>query len=239
VTHLRYEILRTARNPAFAGITVALPLVLFCAIASAERHKSFDGTSFPLYFMTAMAAYGAMWAAIAPGARIARDRATGWLRQMRITPLRTRTEFTAKVAGAYLLALPALVLLFLAGALLGVRLGATQWLEMAGLLLVGLAPFVVIGFTLGYSLGSDAVTAATAGVVIFFALLGGVFGFQFATSGPMFVVMEGLPSYWLVQARQTALGGGWPAQAWITIAVWVVVLTPVAALAYRRSALRV
>lgn len=239
MTHLRYEILRTLRNPAFAGIVLALPLVLFYAIASAERHKTFDGTSFPLYFMTAMAAYGAMYAAMAPGARFARDRATGWLRQMRITPLRTRTEFTATVAGAYLLALPALVLLFLAGASLGVRLGATQWLEMAGLLLVGLAPLVVIGFVLGYLLSSDAVAPAFAGVVVLLALLGGAFGFQLATSGPVFDVMKGLPSHWLVQAGKTALGGGgWPAEAWIVVAVWTVVLIPVAALAYRRSAIR-
>ncbi len=237
--HLRYEVLRTLRNPAFAGLTVALPLVLFYSVASAERHKTFDGTSFPLYFMTAMAAYGAMYAAVAPGSRIARDRASGWLRQMQITPLRTRTEFTAKVVGAYLLALPALVLLFLAGASLGVRLGATQWLEMAGLLLAGLAPLVVIGLVLGYLLSSDAVAPAFAGVVVLFALLGGVFGFQLATSGPVFDVMKGLPSYWLVQAGKTALGGGgWPAEAWIVVAVWTVVLVPVASLSYRRSATR-
>ncbi len=227
------------RNPLFYGLTVGLPLVLFYAIASAERHKTFDGTSFPLYFMTAMAAYGAMWATVGAGARISRDRATGWLRQVRITPLRTRTEFTAKVVSAYLLALPTLVLLFLAGASLGVRLGATQWLEMAGLLLAGLAPFIVIGFILGYSLGSDAVALADAGVVLLFALLGGVFGFQLAKSGPLFDVIKGLPSYWLVQAGKTALGGGgWPAEAWIVVAVWTVVLIPLAALAYWRSATR-
>jgi len=237
MTHLRYEVLRMLRNPLFYGLTVGLPLVLFYSIASAERHKTFDGTSFPLYFMTAMAAYGAMWATVGLGARISRDRATGWLRQVRITPLRTRTEFTAKVVAAYLLALPTLVLLLLAGATLGVRLSATQWLEMAGLLLAGLAPFIVIGLILGYALQGDSVAAADAGVVLLFALLGGVFGFQLATSGPLFDVLKGLPSYWLVQAGKTALGGGgWPAEAWIVVAVWTLVLTPAAALAYRRSA---
>ncbi len=191
------------RNPVFYGLTIGLPLVLFYSIASAERHKTFDGTSFPLYFMTAMAAYGAMWCTVGLGARISRDRATGWLRQVRITPLRTRTEFTAK----------------------------------AGLLLAGLAPFIVIGFILGYVLQGDSVAAADAGVVLLFALLGGVFGFQLATSGPLFDVLKGLPSYWLVRAGKTALGGGgWPAEAWIVVAVWTLALIPGAALAYRRSA---
>jgi len=240
MTHFRYEILRTMRNRVFYAITLGLPLVLFYGVASGQRHATFDGTAFPLYFMTAMAVYGAMYAVVAPGARIARDRSRGWLRQLRITPLRAWTDLTAKVAAAYLLALPTLVLLFLAGASLGVHLRASHWLELAGLLLVGLAPFVVMGFILGYLLPVDALAAGLGGVVVLFALLGGVFGFQLATSGPLFDVLKCLPSYWLVQAGKTALGGGgWPAEAWIVIVAWVVVLIPVAALAYRRSASRV
>ncbi|HEY2079997.1 MAG TPA: ABC transporter permease [Streptosporangiaceae bacterium] len=238
--HFRYEILRTLRNRVFYAITLALPLVLFYSVASGQRHATFDGTAFPLYFMTAMAVYGAMYAVVAPGARIARDRSRGWLRQLQITPLRARTDFAAKVAAAYLLALPTLALLYLAGASLGVRLSAAQWLELTGLLVAGLVPFVVMGFILGYLLPVDALAAGLGGVVVLFALLGGVFGFQLATSGPLFDVLKCLPSYWLVQAGKITLGGGgWPAQAWIVVAVWTAVLIPAAALAYRRAASRV
>jgi len=240
MTHFRYEILRTLRNRVFYAITLALPLVLYYSVASGQRNGTFDGTAFPLYFMTAMAVYGAMYAAVAPGARIARDRSRGWLRQLQITPLRARTDFAAKAASAYLLALPTLVLLYLAGASLGVRLDADQWLELTGLLLAGLVPFVVMGFILGYLVPVDALAAALGGVVVLFALLGGVFGFQLATSGPLFDVLKCLPSYWLVQAGKTTLGGGgWPAQAWIVVAVWTVALIPAAALAYRRATSRV
>jgi ABC-2 type transport system permease protein len=238
--HFRYEILRTMRNRLFYAITLGLPLVLFYGIASAQRHATFEGTAFPLYFMTAMAVYGAMYAVVAPGARIARDRSRGWLRQLQITPLRARTDFAAKVAAAYLLALPTLMLLFLAGASLGVRLSASHWLELAGLLVVGLVPFVVMGFILGYLVPVDALAAALGGVVVLFALFGGVFGFQLATSGPLFDVLKCLPSYWLVQAGKTTLGGGgWPEQAWIVIAVWTALLMPAAVLAYRRATSRV
>lgn len=236
-THLRYELLRTLRNPLFCGITLGLPLVLFYGVASGQRHVIHDGTSFPLYFMTAMAVYGAMFAVTAPGARIARDRATGWTRQIMITPLRARTEVTAKVLTMYLMALPTLVLLFLAGASLGVRLTAAQWLELTGLLLVGIAPLAVLGLVLGYLLPGDALTGAVGGIVILLSLFGGVYGFQLASSGPLLDVMKALPSYWLVLAGDATVNrGNWPAQAWITIAVWVVVLVPVAVLAFRRSA---
>ncbi len=236
-THLRYEILRTLRNPILYTITLGLPLVLFYGVASGQRHVTHDGTSFPLYFMTAMAVYGAMFAVTAPGARIARDRATGWTRQMMITPLQARTEVTSKVLTMYLMALLSLVLLFLAGASLGVRLGATQWLKLTGLLLIGVAPLAVLALILGYLLPVDALTPAVGGVVILLALFGGVYGFQLASSGPLFEVMKGLPSYWLVLAGDATVNrGNWPAQAWITIAIWVVVLVPVAVVAFRRSA---
>ena len=125
-THFRYEIVRTFRNRVFYAVTLALPLVLFYAVASGQRSATFDGVRFPLYFMTAMAVYGAMFAADSPGARIARDRSGGWTRQLRITPLRARTDIAAKVVTAYLIALPSVVLVFLAGASLGVRLDAAQ-----------------------------------------------------------------------------------------------------------------
>jgi ABC-2 type transport system permease protein len=233
-THFRYEILRTVRNRRFFAVTLALPLVIFYAIASANRHEMTEGIAFPLYFMTGMAAYGAMFAVVSPGARMASDRSRGWTRQLRITPLRASTDFTAKVATAYLMALPTLLLLFLAGATLGVRLDASQWLEMTGLLLVGLAPFIVMGFILGSAVPVDTIPAALGGVVLLFALFGGVFGRLF-NGGTMLDIEKLLPSYWLVQAGKTALpGGGWPAEAWIVIAIWTAVLVPAGMLIYRR-----
>lgn len=228
------------RNRVFYGVTLAQPLVLFFGVASGQRHATFNGTSFPLYFMTAMAVYGCMFAVVGPGARIARDRAGGWTRQLRIAPLRARTDLAAKAVAAYLLALPTLGLLYLAGAVLGVRLATSQWLELTGLILAGLAPFVIIGFVLGYPIPVDSLTPALGGIVVLFSLFGGVYGFQLAASGPLFDVIKALPSCWLVQAGNTVAtsGSGWPAQAWIVLAAWTAVLVPVAGLAYRRSSAR-
>ena len=238
-THLRYDILRMYRVPTTVALTIALPLVVYYAVTPGNRHAHPEGITFALYFMTGMAAYGAMWAAVAPGARIARDRAGGWTRHTRTTPLRTGTYFASKVVTSYLVAIPALVLLYLAGASLGVRLDATQWLEMTGLLLIGLAPFVVIGIALGHLLTVEAMVPAVAGPVVLFALLGGAFGRLF-TGGVGLTIVKLLPSYWLVQAGKSASGGGdWPAEGWIVVAIWIVALVPLAVLAYRRDTSRV
>jgi ABC-2 type transport system permease protein len=237
--HLRYEVLRTVRNRRFLALTVALPLVLFYSVASANKHARTEGISFPLYFMTGMAVYGALFAVVSPGARIAFDRSRGWSRQLRITPLRSGTYIVSKVVTAYLVAIPSLILVYLAGASLGVQLSATQWLEMSGLILVGLAPFILMGILLGHLVTVDSLAPAVGGLIVIFALFGGAYGSLFNT-GAMLTVVKLLPSFWMVRAGKAALlPGGWPAEAWIVVAAWTVVIAPLALLAYRRDTARV
>jgi len=235
-TYLYYELLRNFRNWRFFFLALAFPLVLYFTVAGANRHTVFDGTAFPLYFMVAMATLGTMAGVVSGAAIIAAERSSGWTRQMRITPLGTGAYFGAKVLNAYLRALLTIALMCLAGTLLGVRLSVGEWLTVIGLLLVGLVPFTVLGVLLGHLVGPDASAPAVGGIVTLFCLLGGVYGFQIAKSGAVFEVIKALPSYWLVQAGKTALGGGsWPTEGWIVIAVWTAVLTLVAVLVYRRD----
>lgn len=235
-TYLYYELLRNFRNWRFFFLALAFPLVLYFIVAGANRHTVFDGTAFPLYFMVAMATLGTMAGVVSGAAIIAAERSSGWTRQMRITPLGTGAYFGAKVLNAYLRALLTIALMCLAGTLLGVRLSAGEWLTVIGLLLVGLVPFTVLGVLLGHLVGPDASAPAVGGIVTLFCLLGGVYGFQIAKSGAVFEVIKALPSYWLVQAGKTALGGGsWPTEGWIVIAAWTAVLTLVAVLVYRRD----
>ena len=238
--YLRYEVLRTVRNRRFLVFSLGFPLVLFLFIAGSNRNAHLDGISFPLYYMTGMAAWGTMTAVISSGARIAAERQVGWTRQMRITPLTTTAYFRAKVLCGYLMALLSMVVLYLAGTSMGVRLSTSEWLTMTALLLVGLVPFAVLGVLLGHLLSVDSMGPAMGGTTTLFALLGGAWG-PLATSGVFLSIVKCLPSYWLVQAAKTALGSsGWPpAEAWVVIAAWTVGLAFIAARVYRRDTARV
>jgi ABC-2 type transport system permease protein len=240
LTYVRYEVLRTVRNRRFLIFSLVFPLILFLTIAGAHRNIKVDGIGFPLYYMTGMAAWGSMTSVISSGARIAQERQVGWTRQLRITPLKTITYFSAKILTGYLMALFSIVVLALAGTLIGVRLNATGWLTMLGLLLVGLIPFAVMGIMLGHLISVDSLGPAIGGITSLFALLGGVFG-PLVTGGALFAVVKCLPSYWLVQAGKSALEGGhiWTSQAWIVIAVWSIVLARVGARVYRRDTQKV
>jgi ABC-2 type transport system permease protein len=239
-TYLRFEILRTFRNRRFLIFSLAFPLVLFFSIAGAHRSATLDGISFPLYFMTGMAAWGTMVATISSGARIAAERQIGWTRQMRITPLPVRTYFSVKIMSGYLMALLTMAALYLAGSSLGVRLSAGGWLRMTALLLIGLIPFAVIGILFGHLMKVDSLGPALGGVTTLFALLGGAWG-PLATGGLFLTIVKCIPSYWLVQAGKSALGtSGWPpAEAWIVIAAWTVVMARLAMVVYQRDTARV
>ena len=239
-TYLKFEVIRTLRNRRFLIFSLVFPLVLFFSIAGPNKHVTVAGIHFPLYYMTAMAAWGSMTAMLSSGARIAAERQIGWTRQMKITPLSTTSYFTAKVLCGYMMALFAIIGLGIAGSILGVHLSAIEWLSMVALLLVGLIPFAVIGILLGHLMKVDSLGPALGGITSLFALLGGSFGPIF-TSGIMLKIVKDIPSYWLVQASQSVLSpSGWPpAQAWIVIAVWTVVMARIAARVYQRDSQRV
>jgi len=235
--YTRFELLRTFRNRRFFLLAFGFPLVLYFLIAAPNRHvESLAGTgiSAPLYYMTGLAAFGTMSAMLSTGARIASERSVGWNRQLRITPLSTRTYFRAKVVTAYIVAVASLVLLYLSGAILGVRLSAHEWVQMTVLILVGLIPFAIMGIFFGHIVSADSIGPLMGGSTALFAFLGGTW-FPI-TNGVLRRIAELLPSYWLVQASHVALGGGaWGARGWIVIAAWTVGLAILAARAWRRD----
>jgi ABC-2 type transport system permease protein len=237
--YINYEVRRTFRNWRFLLFSLGFPLVLFLIIAGSNRHARLDGVSLPLYYMTGMAAWGAMMAVISTGGNIANERQLGWTRQIRITPLPRRVYFQAKVLCGYLMAVLTLAVLYVAGAMVGVSLGAGAWAAMTGLILVGLVPFVVLGILLGHLLTTDSLGPAMGGITSLLALLGGAWG-PLATTGVLLTLVKMLPSYWLVQADKTAMGGhGWPVEAWAVLGVWVLGLGWLANRVYLRDTARV
>jgi ABC-2 type transport system permease protein len=239
--YARYELLRTFRNRRLYIFSFAFPLVLYYAIAGPNRNNhdlSGTGISAAVYFMVGLAAFGAMNAVLSSGARIAAERQVGWNRQLRLTPLSTRTYFRVKVLTAYAMGLVTIVLLYIAGATLGVHLSAGNWLSMTILLLIGLAPFAALGILLGHLLTSDSIGPAIGGTTAVFALLGGIW-FP-PGSGVMHDIAEALPSYWLVQAGHVGLGGSsWGTTGWLIVVGWTVACAALARRAYARDTQRV
>jgi ABC-2 type transport system permease protein len=247
LTYARYEVLRTFRNARFFIFSLIFPVLMYFLIAGPNRNEhNLGGTAghpthifAPLYYMVGLAAFGTMTAVLAGGARIAAERSVGWNRQLRLTPLSVRTYFRTKVLTGYLMAVISILVLYVSGMLLGVRLPAGKWLEMTGLILVALIPFAAMGIALGHLLTVDSMGPAIGGIGALFAFLGGTW-FPITGHGTLQTIAQALPSYWLVQAGHVGLGGSaWTSKGWIVIGVWTVVGAVVAMRAYRRDTQRV
>jgi ABC-2 type transport system permease protein len=241
MNYLRSEILRTFRNRRAFIFSIVFPLLLFWIIAAPQADEEITkglGITVGLYYMTTMAAYGAMIASMSAGARIAAERESGWTRQLRISPLPVFAYFRTKVMVSYLTAATAMLLLYVSGYATGVRLDAGKWLEMTALILIGLVPFAALGIWLGHLFTTDSMGPAIGGGAGLLALVGG-FWFPI-TDGVVRDIGQFLPSWWLVQASHVSLGGDvWPAKGWAIVLGWSVALTLLAARAYRRDSGRV
>jgi ABC-2 type transport system permease protein len=237
LAYTRYELLRAFRNRRFFVFSLAFPLVLYLLIAGPNGNENdIGGSGIParLYFMVSLAAFGTMNGVVAAGARIAAERAIGWTRQLRITPLRPSAYIGVKLVTAYVFALLTLAVLYTAGIALGVHIPAHAWVEMTGLLLLGLLPFAALGIALGHLLTTDSLGPVIGGTTALLAFLGGVW----FPLGDGFIgdIGRGLPSYWLVQAGHVGVGGqGWSATGWAVVTGWTVALTVLAVQVYRRD----
>jgi ABC-2 type transport system permease protein len=242
LAYTRYELLRTFRNRRFFLLSLGFPLILYFVIAGPQRDVhdfARSGLSAPLYYMVGLTSFGTMGAMLSSGARIAAERAVGWNRQLRISPLSTRAYFRTKVLTAYLMACLSIAALYISGAALGVSLTAGEWLKMTGLILVGLLPFAALGIAIGHMLTPDSIGPAMGGGISLLALLGGTW-FPITGHGFLAELARFIPSYWLVRAGHVAFGGhSWSAKGWIVIAAWTLVLSALARRAYRRDTKRV
>jgi ABC-2 type transport system permease protein len=214
-----------------------IPLVLYFVIALPDRNiqnLSGSGISAPLYYMVSLASFGTMMSMMSTGFRIAGERQVGWTRQLRITPLSTRSYFRAKVTTAYTMALTSLALLYISGIAIGVNMPLDTWVRMTILIVIALLPFAALGIALGHLLTVDTVGPATGGTVSLLAILSGTW-FPI-THGFLQTVGQLIPSYWLVQAGHIGLRGHpWSALGWAVVLGWTAVLTVLAAFARQRD----
>ena len=239
---LLFQLRRVARNRQFLIFTVVLPAlftVFFTKIfggqaGGAARYQDFAG-----YYMVSMMAYGGIGAALGATIRISFDRASGWLRQLRITPVPQTQMFGVDVVVGALLTLPSLVVVALVGRFVNdVQLGAGTWLALIGVLWAGSITFVALGLFLGLALDEKAAGGATGFVGVVLAALGGLWVPVQVFPDTMQTIAYGLPSYWYAEVgRDVAAGGAPAAQAVLVLAGFTAAFAVLAVVVARRRPL--
>ncbi len=248
LTYLRIELVRKLRNRRTLFFTVAFPIVMYVIIGLRLRDTPLTetpiaegGPSVAAYIMVSMAMYGAMMSATQTGAAVAVERALGWSRQLRLTPLNPIVNVVIKMIAGMMLGLLAVVATYAAGAISGIQLSLTQWL-VTGLTawILAAAVFTTLGLMVGYLVPGENAAQITSLVVVFLSFLGGLF--YPLSSMPDFVqtIAHFTPVYGISEiARAPLTGDAFDGWTLVNAVVWLAVFILGTAYFFRRDTKRV
>ncbi|MFJ3333999.1 ABC transporter permease [Streptomyces sp. NPDC086766] len=197
---IKLEIARVLRNKKFLFFSVLYPsfiYLIFSSSSGSDQKVGDSGLTVATYLMVSMASFGALTAVLVGNSeRIAKERESGWVRQLRLTTLPGRGYVLAKTASAAVASLPSIIVVFIvAAAVKHVRLDAWQWLALTGVIWAGSLVFAALGVAIGYLASGDAVRPIT--MIIYFGLsiLGGLW--MPSTTFPQWLqdIAEWLPTH--------------------------------------------
>ncbi|MGY1637515.1 ABC transporter permease [Geodermatophilus sp. SYSU D00742] len=213
-TLLAFQLRRVGRNRQFLFFTVLLPAlftVFFTEVLGGRAGSTAEYQAYATTYLVSMMAYGALGAALAATIRVSFDRASGWLRQLRITPVPTASVVGVDVAVGMLLTLPSLLVVALAGGLVnGVELAVPTWVGLVAVLWLGSGAFVALGLLVGYSLDEKAAGGAVGILGVVLAALGGLWVPVQAFPESLSALAHTLPSYWYAQLGRDVVAEGVP-----------------------------
>ena len=173
---IKLELTRALRNRKFLFFSVIYPSVIFLLVSNQTGKVDGTGLSVASYVMVSMASFGALTAVLMGNSeRIAKERESGWVRQLRLTTLPGRGYVLAKTASAAVVSLPSIVVVFLvAAAVRDVRLDTWQWFALTGAIWAGSLVFAALGVAIGYLASGDAVRPITMITYFGLSILGGL-----------------------------------------------------------------
>jgi ABC-2 type transport system permease protein len=240
LAYLWLEAKRQWRNREILIFRLGLPTAIYLILNAANGDNPSDS---PGGRVVAVAALGAVISGLAAGPSLGDERANGWLRQLRTTPLRPSAAVAAKMVVAMSFALPAIALVAAAAGLVGDNQGtALGWaasIQLVGLMWLATTPITAVGALIGLTFGGEAAHGATTLAFVVLWLLGGIFTSPSQMPDALGAIAETLPSYGVVQVGESVAGGSsLPAAALAVLAAWTVGAGALAALAWRRVVTR-
>ncbi|XIE78329.1 ABC transporter permease [Streptomyces sp. SBR177] len=232
--YVRLEVRRTLRDVGFAISSIGVPVMMYLLFTNLGGQNSAE---FKTAAMVGMAAYGALGAALSLGTGVAEDKSSGWLRQLRVTPMTPRQVVTGRALTGTVVVLPAIVAVLLAGGLAnGVRLEAWQWAVTAVALWAGSLPFTLLGLGNGYRLSAQTTGVVNVACNLGLAVIGGLWFPVELFPKWLATVSSYTPTNRFSELGRAVAEGVMPSAAALTIlAAWAAAFGAYAAISYRRS----
>ena len=238
---LRYiwlEAKRQWRNREILIFRLGIPAAIYLILIAVQDQPGGreGGVPWQTGRMVALAGLAAVMSGLAAGPSLGEERGNGWLRQLRVTPMRPSAAVVAKIVVAMSFALPAIALVAAIGRLTAdIALSAGQWAQVIGLMWIATAPVAAVGTLIGLTFGAESAQNATTLAFVVLWLLGGIFTSPANMPNALAAVSRTLPSYGLVELGWSIAGGDTvPASAVAVLVAWTAGAGALAALAWRR-----
>jgi ABC-2 type transport system permease protein len=240
MTFLAIEIRRLVRNRRTVLVTLVVPVVLFLLLKARKGAVLPGGIAFTAAAtMVGIAVYGAMLAATSGGARVSIERALGWSRQLRLTPLRPAAYIAIKLVTAMLLGLVSVAVVYIVGAVDGVQMTLSTWISTGFLAWAASFVFAAFGLFMGYLLPSENVMQVIGPILGVFSLFGGLFIPISLLPSAMQDIAPYMPTYGVAAIARFPLIGGDFDPAWLlSVVVWTSAFAAAAMLLFRRDTSR-
>jgi ABC-2 type transport system permease protein len=242
LTFVKMEIRRLLRNRRTLFFTFIMPPVFYLLFGGGESNKttSVGHGNVTAYVMISLAIYGALLATTSGGAMVAIERAAGWSRQLRLTPLSPAAYIVIKLITAMLLGLVPVVVVFLLGRVTGAHMSGYLWLVTPVIAWVGSIVFAAFGLFMGYLLPSENVMQVLGPILALLAFGGGVFVPIDQFSQTFQDIARVTPMYGLSQVVHAPLTGETFQLGWvISILAWLAVFAGGAIWRFRKDTARV
>ena len=214
--------MRMLRNRRTVIFTLVFPAALFFAFGSGpDWDRSVGHGNVAAYVMASMALYGAALTAASGGAMVAMERALGWSRQLRLTPLSPTAYILMKALLALVLGAVAITVVNLAGLAQGKPSMPTHvWLGCAVLTLVCTMVFAALGVFVGYLVpGENPMQVLGPGLALF-SFLGNVF-IPIDQGSTMWHIASLTPMFGVAEVSRAPLTGDLPWYAVLNAVVWL------------------
>lgn len=234
-TVLGIEVRRALRNRRTVLFTLVLPAALFFAITSSDASwdEPVGSGNEAAYILISMALYGASLTAAAGGAMVAVERAQGWSRQLRLTPLHPVAYIVMRALVALTMGAAAIAVVHACGVVQGrAEMPLDVWVEAGLLTLVCTVTFAALGVFTGFVVpGENAMQILGPGLALL-SFLGGVF-WPLAEGSALWHVATLTPMYGVAEVARAPLTHDLPWYAVVNAVAWCAVL--VAGAAWRMS----
>ncbi len=240
---LMIEVRRLLRNRRTLLFTIGMPVMFFLLFG---LNKSYAGLraghgNVAAFIMISMALYGAVLSTTGGGAVVSLERAAGWSRQLRVTPLTPAAHIATKMLAAMVLGFIAVAAVFAAGLITHKPvMSGSLWVASGLAVWGGSLLFTACGLCLGYLLPSENVMQVMSFVLVFFAFGGGLF-IPLSQFPPIVQTLAHYtPLYGLNQLVHWPLMGGALHASWLAnAAVWLLLFAGGASWLFRRDTARV